>query len=327
VTSDPPGQPVRFDGERVGATPVAVEANTPWALHRVEVGEGPEAVTRVVVANQTFSRDAASFFLMPVSCLCLLPAIATAGTEDRIHVITSLAGEPLGTIPGAQVDLEYLPPHRRYPANTRTQAFVVDGQRVRVMVDRRPFAFSINYMGLSFGEAPTRLNPPGGSPTRSSRPVFSFGIEQEWSPTPRTALAATAGYRGWIGALENGTIVSRRGRPNSPAVGFDEYRAGALARYRLPLARVDGAMGGLDATGAVGGYYAVQLFYSPLGGHRQVAVLPFFEAGLDAQITRPVVVFATLRGYPAGAPEPGGIWGNLGAGRELQFILGARILH
>lgn len=328
ITSDPPGQPVTFDGEAVGKTPLAVTETRPHAIHEVVVGEGASAVTEVVAANRTLSRDAASAVLMPFGCLCLFPFYWTAGSDDRVHVAQEISGQPLGEVEGSAVELAYLPADAAYPNGVAVQAQIVAGRRVRVMVDRRPFITSLNYQGLSYPTSRLKVVPEGLAQYPAG-PILSFGAEQEWLPVPRVGIGVSLGYRGWERAVVGRKVLvpDTAETKTAPRLGFREWRGGVLVRYRLPLLHWDGNPAGLDATFAGGLDVASQTFFDQRDDSRLVrsAVAPWAEAGLEAGITRAVAVFAADRWFPAGAPAPGGVWGTLGAGRENRVVLGLRL--
>ena len=306
VTSDPPGQTVYFDDEAVGVTPLMVEEHKPYAMHRIRVGEGDEAATRIVPANRLFARTpltaaimpASSFLLLPgllpagtvsglqvllpTTAFFLVPAMFTAGTVDRVHVIHSLSGEPLGPLDDAAVDLEYLPLARKYPAGVQVESRMVDGRRVRVMVERRRFVFSLNYLGFHFED---RLFGPGRR--------LSAGAEFEWLPTPRWSMG--------VGAAR----LSSRYEPapgewyeGVTEVAFREDRLGLFGRYRLPLWRWDGVTGGLDVPLTLGGELLNRRLGSGATAERDLLLQPYAEAGLDAQLTSAVVLFSALRYFP-----------------------------
>lgn len=305
ITSDPPGQPVRFNDVPVGTTPVVVEERTPYAMHRVQVGEGPDAVTQVVAANRPFARTeiatglvpAMTFLLLPwaapvvavtgmevlfplVATSFLLPSLFTAGTVDRVHVARSLSGESLGPLPDAAVELEYLPPDRRYPAGVHVASQVVEGQRVRVMVERRRFAFSL-YI-LEFSERGAFLGD-ARIPT---------GAELEWLPEPRWSVGLNASHRfteerlnaGYHGIFGDMLVVR-------------EQRLGLFGRYRLPLLRWDGTTGGLDAPFALGAELMGRQVSVGPDTQYELAYQPYVEGGLDIQFTPATVLFSALRYY------------------------------
>ena len=328
VTSDPPGQPVTFDGKPAGVTPVAVDEDTPNAFHEITVGQGAAAVTEEVVANRTLSKNAASAALVPLGCLCWVPFYWTAGTDDRIHVVTRLSGRRLGPLPEAEVELEYLPADAHYPNGVSVQKQVVEGRPVRVMIDRRPFVSSANYQGLSYPTSRLKV-VPGGAAQYPPAPILSFGAEQEWLPVPRVGVGVGFGYRAWERAVIGPKVVE----PNSaatqtaPRLGFREWRGGLLVRYRQPLLHWDGEPGGLDATLAGGLDLASQTFFDQREERHLVrgAVAPWLEGGLEGALTRPLAVFLADRYFPGGAAAPGGVWGSLGAGRENRVVLGLRL--
>ncbi len=329
ITSDPPGEPVRFNGRLVGETPVVVIEDEPYAMHTVEVGEGRAAVTTVVPANRLFSRDALSAGLMPLSCTCLLPALATAGTDDRVHIARSYSGEDPGEVPGTPVELGYLPPGRGYPANTQVAPVAVDGRLLRVMVDRRPLAFTLQYLGLSYPAEPLVIEPEGAPSREVSRPLRGVGLEEEFTFHPRLGIGAGFSFR----ELHPQTTVAGGVRQ----LNYAEVRTGLLFRYRQPLLHFDGVAGGLDLPLALGGDAVFRTYRRDAyrsGGRtvealteRSTTLRPWVEAGLDAQITRPVVLYGAARYYPLEAPAPDGPWGNLGVPAELAVSFGMRILH
>jgi hypothetical protein len=328
VTSDPPGQPVTFDGVAAGNTPLAIDEDSPNAIHEVVVGQGASAVTEVVVANRTLSRDAASAALLPLGCCCLFPFYWTAGTDDRVHVAQAISGLPLGEVEGAGVELAYLPADAAYPNGVAVHALVVNGRRVRVMVDRRPFVTSLNYQGLSYPTSRLKVAPEGVAQYPTG-PVLSFGGEQEWLPIPRVGIGVGLGYRGWERAVVGPKVVVPESAETltAPRLGLREWRAGVLARYRQPVLHWDDNPAGLDATLGAGLDVARQTLFDQRDDRAltRSSVAPWLEAGVEAGVTRAVAVFAADRWFPAGVGAPGGVWGTLGAGRENRVVLGLRL--
>lgn len=327
VTSDPPGRPVIFDGRPVGVTPLAVEESEAYALHRVQIGEGPDAVTRVVVADRLLAKDAASAALLPLGAACFVPLYWTAGTDDRVHVAARLSGEPIGAGVESDVALEYLPPEARFPHGTATELHVVDGKHVQVMTDRRPFVTTVNFQGLSLPYHDERV-APAGVPQRVAAPVLSFGLEQEWLFTPRFSVGLGAAYRSWERAVVGDRAVDLPAAETRQAssLGFREWRTGALARYRHPVLRWPGSPGGLDLVTGLGLDFVDRFYFDERGGDAWLgSAAPWVEAGLDVGLTRPLAIVLADRVYPLAPARPGGVWGSLGAEREHRLVFGVRL--
>lgn len=326
VTSDPPGLPAAVDGKRLGETPAVMIDDEAYAIHTLTVGEGPEAVTRVVTADKLLSKDAASAALIPLGAACFVPLYWTAGTEDRIHVARSLSGAPLGAGVASPVELEYLPLDARYPHGTATEVQVVDGKPVHVMTDRRPYVTTLGYQGISLPFRGESVAPEGRA-MRVRSPALAVGLEQEWLPWPRLGFGASVAYRSWERAVvgDRGVELSSAEVRQAPSLGYREWRTGVLVRYRHPVLRWPKSPGGLDVTVAGGADFVDRFYIDERGGDRWLGgVAPWGEAGFDVGLTRVLAVFVTDRVYPVAGAKPGGPWGSLGAEPGQRVILGAR---
>lgn len=324
ITSDPPGLPVRIDGRQIGQTPVEFEEEQPFRAYRIEVGEGPEAVTRVVRADQTLSRDGLSALLMPLSCLCGFPLLWTAGTPDRLHVVRTFSGQSLAVRkPEWQFESEYLPENRVYPAGIRVDSVWVGAQRRRVMTDRRPWVLSLQYLGIVLPSARSRIAHAGQDlPVKT--PLQSFGFEQEYAFAERWGVGASIQYASFGGTI-TGTVV-RSARANEPVqLRFREWRWGGFVRYRHPWLHWDGVTGGLDTALTAGVEGAYQRFRAEGPIRRTIADL-YLEAALDVQITQPLVVFVSDRFYPLAHPGPGR-WKGFFPGPAQRVMLGGRLFY
>lgn len=326
VTSDPPGLPARLDGEPIGNTPTTLIDDEPYAIRRLTIGAGADAVTTVVVADKLLAKDAASAALIPLGAACFIPLYWTAGTEDRIHVARRLSGEKLGAGLESGVELEYLPLGARYPHGTATEIHVVEGKPVHVMTDRRPFVTTLSYQGVS---VPFRRETvaPEGRAARVRAPSLALGVEQEWLPWPRLGFGVSVAYRSWERAVVGDRVVALSGAEvrQAPSLGFREWRTGLLARYRHPVLRWPKSPGGLDLTVAGGADFVDRFYLDERGGDAWLgSVAPWLEAGFDVGITRPLAVFVADRIYPLPATKAGGDWGTLGAEPGQRVMLGAR---
>ncbi len=301
VTSDPPGLPVTWNGAAVGVTPLAVEDDEAFALNRLQVGESVTSVTRLVPADRAFARTGVAALALPLNGVFLLagPTVATfllpvsalvtawasVGTPDRVHVVRALSGQPIGEgVEEPPFALEYLSGDAVFPAGTEVGTAVVDGSKVRYITERRPFAFSLNYLGIDFQRD-----------VFGSDPYLSTGLELEWLPMPRLGIGAGLSRTIVRGYLEDERFLVDDG--TGERTRLSEWRAGLFSRYRQPLLHWDGVTGGLDATASLGAEVAWQQITGALA-LRRALLLPYGEAGLDAQITLPVVLFAALRYYP-----------------------------
>jgi hypothetical protein len=327
ITTDPPGMPVRFNGQEVGHSPVVVEEREAFAIHEVTVGEGSSAVTEIVPASRVLAKDGASALAMPVAYL-ILPFWFTAGTDDRVHIATRLSGEPIGGGIETDFPLEYLAEDASYPNGVQIERQIVAGKPARVIVERRPFITTVNYQGLTVPLETTRMYPePGGDVVRP--PILSFGLEQEWLPTARIGLGFGGSYRAFEGAVVGAQVLRANTDEtrDAPRAGFDEVRMGPLVRYRHPLLHWDGVAGGLDFVTGAGAELGVQMFFNDRDDESQTRALlfPWVEAGFDVGITRALAVFAVDRLYPLNPADAGDIWGNLGGTAEQRVILGVRL--